>query len=406
MLIKIEAQRNNDAIPTLGGGKVVDLNPPITPAGDDAAKIAAEKAASEAAAKAELEKKAAEELENKKKVEEQQRQQSSSVDKLSNEDFIKSIESKSFEELTDEEKKSAEARGIKLEVDVDDETGVVDLFKESLKLINSNFDEKELANYDLTTPEGVKNLLIKQQNDALLSWEENLAAKYPREYEALRLASAGKDPSVLYAPTETFDLINLELKDKAGVPNKEAEKAVYRGFLKSTNIPADDIEDMIQLAEDKGTLSAKAAEAQSKLKAAEQQRIAQITKEREEQESKEQDVIDGFEIAIQNKLKSGVLGNIKLPENLKVDFMKYLSDQNIEVKGDDLYISRKITPNTLDEELQALFYAFKKGDLKDIAQNIAKAETVIKLKGIKDKTRGGNQGEGKGPEKARLKIPQ
>jgi hypothetical protein len=403
MLIKNEAQRTPDpAIPTLGGGKEIDLNPPVLV--DDAAKLAADKLATETAAKAELEKKAVEELEAKKKLEQQQ--SNNAIDKLSNEDFIKSIENKSFDELTDDEKKSAETRGIKLEVDIDDETGVVELFKESFKLINSNFDDKELANYDLTTPEGVRDLMLKQQNDALLSWEQNLKKKFPREYEALALASNGKDPSVLYAPTETSDLINLELKDKAGVVNKEAEKAVYRGFLKSTGTPADDIEDLIQLAEDKGTLSTKAADAQGKLKAAEQQRVTQISKEREEQEKYEQDIIDGFETAIENKLKTGVLGNIKLSENLKVDFIKYLSAQNIEVKEDDLYISRKITPSTLDEELQALFYAFKKGDLKDIAQTIAKSEQVIKLKGLKSKTRGGNQTESKGTEKLKLNIPQ
>lgn len=287
------------------------------------------------------------------------------------------------EELSDLEKEYLTLKGIKIEVEenLDNNDIKNHVIYQAVKSYDDSFDDEILSKVDFNKPESVTELIATIADKRFAAWEEKISEKFPKEFEALLLAMEGKDPSILYTKSENSELISVELVDKAtGKQNVEAQKAVYRQSLKSKGLEPSDIEDLIQTAEDSKKLLEKATKAQEDLKAIESKREEEQRKKIADERALEERTLTNFENFIGNAVKKGKLDDINIPENQKGKFLEYISNQNVEIKDGEVYLYRKVEPDTTNDILKMLYFDFRKGNLKDIAQNIAKQEKVIRLK--------------------------
>lgn len=314
-------------------------------------------------------------------------------DGKSDEDVLAHYSTKTVSELTAADKALLEKRGIKIEEAEADKGGDADTNTEFFKTVIGQIDNefKDFDKYDFTNPESVKNLINDFAERDFQNWESAVEQKAPREFLALQMALEGKDPSILYNKGEVDSLVNADIK------NEEVQKAVLKHFLVERGLDEDLASATVQAAYDNKTLAAKALDAQIKIKEAKTSEYQKIQQQLQEEETFKTNEINGFKRYVSGIIAKGaLLGDIKLSENEKGAFNSFINQQNVEVKDGELYIYTKVEPENLTKELSALYFKYKNGDLKSIAQNIANKDKVLTLKIARDKTNSsGGSNDGK-----------
>lgn len=111
---------------------------------------------------------------------------------------------------------------------------------------------------------------------------------------------------------------------------------------------------------------------------------------REQEAAAVQSIVGGIEDIVMNSKVS----NIVIPDAKRAPFAEYLK-QNLHFDGENFYLSKALTKETLAEEIQAAYFGFVKGDLKEVVARAVKTEATKGLRlRVQSTKQGPKAGEG------------
>lgn len=237
--------------------------------------------------------------------------------------------------------------------------------------------EVDYGKVDPLSPEG---LYLREQAVEKIGadkFEEFIKVEHPRIYQAMLLERQGKDPSELFDDSYV-DYSKLKL-DKT---NEDMVKDVYAHLLAQKGNDDEEIEDAIKGALDKGGLDKLFERTDKLLKQAAKEQVSQIEREEKEaervQKAKDKD-IKTFSDNISNIISKGEINNFTIPEKDRAAFEKEFKNKLYYQEG-KFYLREEINPDDLKARMQAEFFKYRKGDIKDIALKEGKTDNVIRLR--------------------------
>lgn len=243
---------------------------------------------------------------------------------------------------------------------------------------------------DPTSPEGValREEVIREQTIA--EYEQVMKEKAPRAYELMiHLAQGGKEEDFFAPENEDFSRITVKKDDLAG-----AERVYRKALVLKGNAP-DEIDALVQTAKDNSKLYDKAKAELEALQQGQAERTTRNEQRIRALEKKKVEDMDKMGTTLETKIKSG-FGGIQVPILERQKFLAQLgSSITYDGRGNFLLV-KEVKAENIDNVLKTEYFGFKNGDLKTVADNLAKTKNAIKIKNsFKTKVVPKSQGERK-----------
>ncbi len=283
----------------------------------------------------------------------------------------------------------------KIVVDPDYKAPEVDEVKEFFTALDnitgSPVEVEYPENVDPLSPEGfaIRDAAIRE--DAAIKFEQYLAIKDPRAYAyAVHRSNGGSDEEFM-AGNKGFVLpTKEELAESI-----DLQTAIYKHDLKSRGLDDDTVEVLVKKAITDSKLKEKAEAAFTSIEKQDADLAKRIADADIERKKKDDEAIAG----IVNKVKAGITEGLKfiVPETDKAAFEKFIID-NLRYDSDSgtFALVQKVGDN-LNTMMDALFFQYKKGDIKTLVEKQAKTQAAQSLRARISRNNGGTGG-GKAPE--------
>jgi hypothetical protein len=325
------------------------------------------------------------------KIEETPSEEKIKSDGLVTDDLIKKAQTEGVEALSKEEQKHLVDEGILKSAEEVESTPTSEFKSEIEKLTGEELDV-DLSDAPLNTPEGLSKYLDAFADRKVGQFEEMLETRFPQAYRALQIESEGGDV------TEYFKSQQVEGTDFTKVSLSEDDvtqhKQIIRSSLKLKGVDDSTIDDIIKLAEDGNKLKEKATPELKYLQSTQEQQAQAYTQKVELQKQQDMRVMQGMVNTVDSLVERGEIGNFTIPKSDRNTFLDHLK-QNIEFKDGEFYVTKKVTPDTLEQIAQAEFFNFKKGDLSKYIKRAADSKLVLDLKSRMKKDNIGLSDEGR-----------
>ena len=288
------------------------------------------------------------------------------------------------DEETPEEIKAREEKEVKEKEEKDKKDkgeGTESSFWEDVEKLTGEKVEVDFGDIEVDTPEGAAMYAKAFRDKGLEEFEKQLEKNYPREYKALQLAAEGINPSVLYETKQTTSYSGIQIDEK----NIEQQKEIYIAALKRRGLPEEDILELLKLNQDTGKLLDKSKSSLSELQKKEGEEEKGRQEKANELLEKKSTLAGEMVRNIDSIIGKGQVGNLVIPESDKKALSNLLG-QTIQIHDDgSFYLTKKISKENLEQEIQAEYFKMKKGDLSKLVERKAKTEVTNRLKkGIKD----------------------
>jgi hypothetical protein len=240
------------------------------------------------------------------------------------------------------------------------------------------------------SPEGVikREEVIRKQ--AAAEYDDMLKESFPDAYRYMKHLQKGGKAEDYFTP-QNRDYTSVVLTKT----NVNGQESFYRSALEAKGNKPAQIEALIQLAKDKGTLF---DDAKGELEALqERQQLKEEQEELQEQQrlQREQQATVGFVTALHKEIEKGVGGN-PIPLKDRMAFRSFIQDYTMYKDGQFMVV-RTLDTKNLSKEIQAEWFRFKGGDINSIAQTKAKTLNAVKIKGAVAKVKVRTAGQG-GPK--------
>lgn len=254
-------------------------------------------------------------------------------------------------------------------------------FWEDVEKLTGEKVEVDFGDVEVDTPEGAAKYAQAFREKGLAEFEDKLAKSFPREFKALQLAAEGIDPSILYQSKQVTSYKGVQLDEK----NVEQQKAIYIAALKERGVPEEDILELIKVNQETGKLLDKSKLALGELQKKELNEEATRQQKADELLERKSTLAAEMVQNIESIIGKGQVGNLVIPEADK-RALNDLLGQTIQIHDDgSFYLTKKISKENLEQEIQAEYFKMKKGDLSKLVERKAKTEVVNRLKkGMKE----------------------
>ena len=268
------------------------------------------------------------------------------------------------DELTDEEKKALKKK--------EEEQGS---FWGDVEAITGNTVEVDFGDIAPDSPEGAalrEETVIKQAVETNLA---SLEKSYPKSFAALQHeANGGSFEDLLNPETTHYADIVLD-KD-----NSEQLKGVLKNFYLEKGLTEPKAQRMVEDDEDSDEgLFINAEAALKEQQATETAGKEKILADQEAAKLAEGEQDKAFSQHLSAIISEGAVGNFKVPKKEAEGFYNHVMSQ-VQRDGQGYRLTIPLTNENFTEQLQQLFFGFKKGDLSKYVVAAAKTETSRSLK--------------------------
>ena len=278
------------------------------------------------------------------------------------------------EELTDEEKEALAKK--------EKEAGEGSFWEDVDKITGNAYE----VDYGDTEPDSPEGAAIREEVVSKKAIEDNLAyleEQFPEGFKALMHVSNGGKLKDLFN-AETVDYKSLVIEDT----NIEAQKAFMKDYYKEKGFS--DAKALRNVEDDEdseeGLLDNFKAALKEKQDA--QDSATKNTFEKQEEAKKDQDAQDKkFGETVSSIINTGKIGNFQIAKKDAEGFYNHVL-KHIERKNDGYALSVPLTNSNFQEQLQQLFFGFKKGDLSKFVAADAKTQNAKRLKRSMKKDKG------------------
>lgn len=292
------------------------------------------------------------------------------------------------EELTEEEKAEA-AKKAQEEENEGSFWGDVD------KITGNTYE----VDYGDTEPDSPEGAAIREEVVSKKAIEDNLSyleEKFPEGFKALMHVSNGGQLKDLF-DAETVDYKNLNIEDTNVEGQKSFMKEFYmeKGFSEAKAIRnVEDDEDS-----EEGLLeSFKVA---LKEKQDRQETATKTAYDKQEASKVAQDAQDKkFGETVSSIINSGKIGNFQVAKKDAESFYNHVLS-HVQRAGDGYSIATPLTSENLNEQMQQLFFGFKKGDLSKFVKTAASSQNARKLRRSMSKEKPGEEGASEAEKRKR-----
>ena len=278
-------------------------------------------------------------------------------------------------ELTEEEK----AAKAKAEEGGEEEGS----FWGDVESITGNPIEVDFGDTDPDSPEGAA---IREDAVSTRAVQDNLAyleKEFPEGFKALMHVSNGGKLKDLFSPEDT-DYLNLTVEEADVDGQKSFMKNYYieKGFSDAKalrNVEDDEDSDEGLYENFKTALKEKQDGQESHTKTAfenqEKDKAAQNAQDKQ------------FGETLSSVINTGKVGNFNIPKKDSEAFYKHVLS-HVERSGNGYALTIPLTNDNFQEQLQQMFFGFKKGDLSKFVAAKAKTESAKKLRRSLSKEKG------------------
>jgi len=283
------------------------------------------------------------------------------------------------EELTDEEKE-AKAKA-------EEEKAKEGSFWDDVETITGNKYEVDYGDIEPDTPEGAairEKVVSETAVEANLSFLEE---KFPDGFKALMHVSNGGKLKDLAVSNE-IDYSSLDIKEE----NIEAQKSFMEDYYMSKGFSEAKAKRNVEDDEDSEEGLFKNFEVAFKEKKEEQETSkADIFKKQEDIKLSQDKQDKQFGENLSSVINEGKIGNFTIPKAEAGKFYDHVLS-HVKREGDGYAISIPLDNNNFQEQLQQLFFGFKKGDLSKYVSKAASTESTRRLKKNMSKEKDGTEG--------------
>jgi len=235
------------------------------------------------------------------------------------------------------------------------------------------------ADYGDTDPESPEGAAIREEamiQGAINDHLDYLAKVYPREFRALEHASNGGKMEDLYNPAEP-DYSKMEI----GKDDEEAQRNFMKSYYMKKGLNATKAGKMVETDEDSDEgLYQATKEALKELSTGQEKNRLEIIKQQDRQnkQGKKEDMqMIG---AVESIIQKGKLNKFTVPVKEREKFHQF-SLQHIQRNPQGGYmLVQQLDPRSLEQQLQEMYFTYKKGDLSSIIQREVKTEGAKRLK--------------------------
>lgn len=237
---------------------------------------------------------------------------------------------------------------------------------------------------DPLSPEGVYHREKVVEQKAIEKFEDYLKKSDPRAYAYMLHRQAGGDDEIFFS-NKTFSLPEYDtFKDSV-----DLQARLYKSSLLNKGLD----EDTAQMAVDKaikdGALFTKAdAEYKSAVKSQEQE-LAEIESQRQLAEQNYTKNVNQFSQTLSTAITEGKGMKFIIPDTDKANFLSFVKE-HVEYDGSQgkFLLVQRVENETLTQQLESLYFLYKKGDLNGLIKNQAQTQTVKRLKRAVDASKG------------------
>jgi hypothetical protein len=281
---------------------------------------------------------------------------------------------------TDEEDKGDE----KADEPQEDTEATAKFFEEVNKLHGFNdFKVEYPEGVDPLSPEGIhvrdKALIERGQ----LEMDEYLKKTDPRSYAYILHRQAGGSDEAFFA-NQTPTLPEYD-SFKNSV---DLQKQVLSRDLASRGVDQDIIDATVEKAIKDGKLFEKADKAWKGADTAEKTALANAEQAAVARQRSEQAAIKSITDSITDVVMNSKVSNIVIPDAKRAEFAEHIK-QHLYFDGEKFFLNKPIDKDTLAEAIQAEYFGFVKGNMKDLVERRAKTQVANRLQINTGKTKTG-----------------
>lgn len=254
----------------------------------------------------------------------------------------------------------------------------VNIYEEVDKLSGLSLD----VDYGDTTPNTPEWIAKREEairDVAIKAYDAELKAKYPLGYQFLLHQQAGGDAEAFFSKNpQSFKDVVLSKDDKS------TQESIYRRALALKGLGTEQIDISVQAAKDKGKLFDFAQSELTVLQRNQAAEEAKLEATKVANEKKDKELSQGFFTQLDSFLNKGVSGLV-IPKEERAEFADFLT-KNTFVQDGKLIYYKELDVKSLEEEVAANYFKFKKGDLTKLVERKAQSANTDKLrKAIKTK---------------------
>lgn len=239
---------------------------------------------------------------------------------------------------------------------------------------------------DPLTPEG-----IHHREKALIEYSQKQFDQYlkdsdPRGYAYLLHRQAGGTDEQ-WIETKTVSLPEYE----AFKNSVDLQKDIISKDLLNRGVDKDIVDATIEKFVKDGKLFEKADTAYKTAEAADKAALAKAEQAATERTQREQAAIKSTVEAITDVVMNSKVSNIVIPDSKRAEFAEHVK-QHLFFDGENFFLTKPITKETLAEAIQAEYFGFVKGDLKSLVERRAKTENTNRMRINTQKTKSTSKG--------------
>lgn len=236
------------------------------------------------------------------------------------------------------------------------------------------------VDYQGVDPESPEGAVLREEavsRYAIDNHLNRLKDLFPREFRALEHAANGGQLEDLFSPQEP-DFSQITVKEDDVDAQRAQMMSYYTNFKGFSTAKA---KRMIEADEDSEEGLFKTTQDAIKERAAiqEKERIKREENTRKQAEAQKQADIQMVN-TISGVIKKGELGTFRVPKSEVADFENFIFSSVTRNNQGGYTIVQQIDPNALEKQLQAMYFAFKGGELSSIIQTAAKSERAKQTK--------------------------
>ena len=260
--------------------------------------------------------------------------------------------------------------------DDDDDQQEEETFWADVEKLTGRTVEVDYGESDPESPEGAAVREEALVQGAINDHLDYLAKIYPREFRALEHASNGGKMEDLYNPAEP-DYSKMQVAKE----DEDFQKGFMSNYYQKKGFSQAKAKRMVDADEDSDEGLFKATEdALKELSTAQEVDRTKTAKEQERSNKASRQEDMQMIGTVEKVVQTGKLNNFTVPVKEKEQFYQFaLSHMQRNPNGGYMFV-QPVEPSGLEQQLQEMYFTYKKGDLSKIVQREARTENAKRLK--------------------------
>lgn len=254
----------------------------------------------------------------------------------------------------------------------------------------------DFGDVDPISPEGValrENAIVES---TLKEFDQNLRESNPRAYAYFLHTQAGGSDDDFFGVGQPSLPAREDFES-----NADAQASLLKQDLVNKGVPEEVAQSTIDKYIKDNLLSEKALKLYDQYHEEDQKQIKQMEARAAQDEQKFKQQLENFEKSVTDSIASRV--NLIIPEAKRSAFNSFIKENTRYADGEFFFV-QPVKQESLDKQIEAMYFQFVKGDLKSLIAKKAKEETVQRLRTKLEKDKVTNNTVGQ-PVNTKFNLP-